>query len=427
MNLLWITYMVFPEAKAKLTGQSDHKISGGWMLGLADTLVQQPEVHLSVASPSPMVSQLTIIKGVKITYYLYPTGKGYLKYNKEYEPFWREIVAQVKPDVVHIHGTEYNFGTTFLNVTPELRQKTVISLQGMPSAIAPYFYSGLSVKDILKNITFRDVVRWDTIYHARKDFERRGKELEIPALQACRHIVGRTNWDRAHSWAINPNAQYHFCNEILREEFYSGNWTYDACTKNTLFVSQAGYALKGLHLVLEAMPLILQANPDVEIRIAGPNILRRDSLNQKLRFSGYAKILRKMIKKYHLEGHVQFLGPLNAEEMKQELLRANLYLCPSTIENSPNSLGEAQMLGVPCVASYVGGVADMIPNDNCGTMYRFDDTAMLAHAVVETLSASATFDNTEMKQIARKRHDRQSNVRAMMDIYKTVAACSRSL
>ena len=91
---------------------------------------------MSVASPSPMVSQLTIIEGVKITYNLYPTGKGYLKYNKEYEPFWREIVAQVKPDVVHIHGTEYNFGITFLNACPELKQKTVISLQGMPSAIA---------------------------------------------------------------------------------------------------------------------------------------------------------------------------------------------------------------------------------------------------------------------------------------------------
>ena len=57
-----------------------------------------------------------------------------------------------------------------------------------------------------------------------------------------------------------------------------------------------------------------------------------------------------------LEDKVSFLGPLNAEQMKAEYLRSNVFLCPSSIENSPNSLGEAQMLGVPCVASYVGGI-----------------------------------------------------------------------
>lgn len=420
MNLLWITYLVFPEANAKLIGQSDHKVSGGWMLGLAEALVQHPEVHLSIASPSPMVDRITAIEGTNITYYIYPKGKGYLKYNCEYEPLWRDIVAKVKPDVVHIHGTEYNFGLTFLTACSEMQDRTAISLQGMPSAIAPYFHSGISLWKIIRNITFRDILRWDTIHHACKDFEHRGEKLEIPALRNCRHIIGRTTWDKAHSWAINPHAQYHFCNEILREEFYSGNWIYDTCEKNTLFISQAGYALKGLHFVLKALPLILQTNPNVVIRIAGPNILRRDSLNRKLRFSGYAKILRKMIKKYHLENHVQFLGPLNAEEMKRELLRANLYLCPSTIENSPNSLGEAQMLGVPCVASYVGGVADMIPNKNCGTMYRFDDVEMLAYSVVDTLVQSATFDNAEMKMTARLRHDPQTNVETMLRIYQSI-------
>lgn len=42
------------------------------------------------------------------------------------------------------------------------------------------------------------------------------------------------------------------------------------------------------------------------------------------------------------------------------MLNANMFLLPSAIENSPNALGEAQMLGVPCVSSRVGGVEDMI-------------------------------------------------------------------
>ena len=51
---------------------------------------------------------------------------------------------------------------------------------------------------------------------------------------------------------------------------------------------------------------------------------------------------------------------------------------PSSIENSPNSLGEAQLLGVPCIASDVGGVTDMIPNKECGIIYRFEEVELLA-------------------------------------------------
>ena len=59
-----------------------------------------------------------------------------------------------------------------------------------------------------------------------------------------------------------------------------------------------------------------------------------------------------------MEDKIEFLGRLSAEGMKQAYLDANVFVMPSTIENSPNSLGEAMLLGVPCVAADVGGVAE---------------------------------------------------------------------
>ena len=37
-----------------------------------------------------------------------------------------------------------------------------------------------------------------------------------------------------------------------------------------------------------------------------------------------------------------------------------MFLLPSSCENSPNSLGEAMLLGMPCVASNAGGIPDML-------------------------------------------------------------------
>lgn len=70
--------------------------------------------------------------------------------------------------------------------------------------------------------------------------------------------------------------------------------------------------------------------------------------------------------------------------MKQEYLNANVFICPSSLENSPNSLGEAQILGTPCLASYVGGIPDMMFG-NEGYLYRFEEIEMLAERFVKFL------------------------------------------
>lgn len=46
-----------------------------------------------------------------------------------------------------------------------------------------------------------------------------------------KHVIGRTDWVRACIEAINPDIQYHFCNEILRDRFYeeAGSWKYENC------------------------------------------------------------------------------------------------------------------------------------------------------------------------------------------------------
>ena len=416
MKILWITNILFPEAEEKLTGKGDFRSSGGWMLASAELLIQHEEVKLYVATVSSLVRKLEVIEGKQITYYVLPYGKGNIKYNKVYESYWRLIKEQVKPDVVHIHGTEYTQGLAYIRACGN--ERVVVSVQGLKSGIAPYYCAGLTLKDIYRNITLRDIIKGG-IYSEQRAFYQSG-ELEKVTLRKVSHIIGRTSWDRAHIWSINPEASYHICNETLRKEFYEGEkWSYDKCIPHTIFLSQGSYPLKGLHQVLKAMPLILRHYPNATIRIAGSDITRNKGLWGVLHFTSYGRIVRRLIKKFSLEGKVTFLGPLNAKQMKDEYLRSNVFICPSSIENSPNSLGEAQILGVPCVASYVGGIPDFM--QGCEhNMYRYEEIEMLAQNVVNIFSNSLIVDNSHIQKLALLRHHRNNNTAQLMTIYRSV-------
>lgn len=413
MNVLWITNILFPEAERMLTGTGELKSSGGWMLGAANALLQNCKIELAVASVSDKVKKLTRIKGKKITYYILPKCKGNEKINMNYCPCWQQVSKELKPDIVHIHGTEYSHGYAYMVACG--CDNIVISIQGLTSAYY-YYYYGMTKKDIYRNMTFRDVLR-GSILKGQKLFKERAVH-EVAMLKMAKHVIGRTSWDKARVWAINPNAKYHFCNETLRAEFYDGaEWKYDKCNKHSIFLSQAGYPIKGLHQVLKAMPLILQHYPDAQIRVAGTDITKSESIVEKVRLAGYGKYIKSLISKYDLKGKVMFTGNLNAEQMKSEYLNANVFVCPSSIENSPNSLGEAQILGTPCIASYVGGVMDMMKG-NERNLYRFEEIEMLAEKVCRLFADGSK--QIDMIETASKRHCQIDNAVQLYHIYQSI-------
>lgn len=415
MKILWIINIVLPEALKLLNKFNDLKSTGGWLLGAANVLGDQPEVKLIIACPSSQVNELRFLQGEKIGYYVFPKGKGNMRENPEYRKYWRRITEDIKPDIVHIHGSEYSHGLEYVKECGP--KNVVVSIQGLTSVYYKYYYAGLSIHNILRNLTLRDIIR-GTIIREKKDFKKRSN-YEIQLLQSVNHVIGRTSWDKAHVWAINPHIQYHFCNETLRHCFYEGEkWKYNNCTPHSIFLSQATYPIKGLHIVLQAMPLILRHYPDAQIHVAGRDItLSTEGIKGRLRLSGYGKILKSLLNKYQLNDKILFLGNLNAEDMKTEYLRANVFVCPSSIENSPNSIGEAQILGTPVVASYVGGVSDMM-KDNEDNLYRFNEVEMLAKKICEVFEKKDK--QIDMTDIANKRHDRYHNLETTIEIYNEI-------
>ena len=416
MNILWITNISFPEASELLKGKGGIVSGGGWMVGGAEALIKQPDVKLTVASVSGDVQQLTRLEGKTITYYLIPVGKGNNRVNHDYEPYWREVRDAVKPDIVHIHGTEFSHGLAYIEACGV--DNLCVSIQGLTSVYYRYYLAGLSRWEIRRSVTPASMYK-GTILKGAKGFKERG-EFEKEILRRTHHVIGRTSWDKAHAWAINPQATYHYGGETLRSDFYTGPiWKYEQCKPHSIFVSQAIYPIKGLHKVLEAMPFILRHYPDAIVRVARVDITRSKSWKELIKLSDYGNIIRKIIRKYCLQDRVSFTGVLDGEGMRREYLQSNVFVCPSSIENSPNSLGEAQILGVPVVASYEGGVMDMMRGDE-EHMYRFEEVEMMAHKIVQLFDREGNIDTAPMRQEALRRHDPERNARELMQVYRDI-------
>ncbi len=417
MRVLWISNGLLPEAAAMLCGRAEIKGTGGWLTALAEAVANTGEVELFVASITPFVSQLVKIQGNNICHFAIPY-KGDSIYKVKYEEAFRSIYNEIKPDVVHIHGTEFPHSLAALKACG--RENTVVSIQGMASVISRYYLANLSNRVIRSNPSIHDLFRYN-LFQQQREMEKRG-QYEQQLIKDAMYVIGRTTWDKAHVWAINPYVEYFHCNELLRREFYDGDcWSYRRCVPHSIFLSQGRYPLKGLHKVLQALPLVRKICPDVSVRIAGPDITFDGAgLKGLLKISTYGRIIKKIIKHNKLESTVSFLGPLNAIKMKEEYLRANVFVCSSSIENSPNSLGEAQVLGVPCVASYVGGIPDFMRGGE-DFLYRYDDVEMMAAKICKAFDMGENAHLPAMQEVARSRHNEEDVVYNVLKIYKEVS------
>ena len=410
MRVLWITNIMLPPICEALNIKVP--VTGGWMYSSLKNLQKFDDLEFAVATVYNGREFVSRLIG-NTTYYLLPIGnKNNQRYLPHLEPLWHRVNQEFKPDIIHIHGTEYTQGLAYIRACGN--KGVVVSIQGLVSVCERYYLAGISPKEIRRSITFRDIIKQDNIFQQQRKFHKR-EIYETEYLQSVNHVIGRTSWDKTHIWAVNPKTQYHFCNETLRDEFYRHEWNYAICEKHSIFISQALYPIKGLHQVLKAMPIIRREYPDVKLYVSGGSVT-----NAKwYRMTGYGQYLKKVIRKLNLADVVHFTGILTEKEMCSRFLKSNVFVCSSSIENSPNSLGEAQLLGVPCIASYIGGVPDMMQNNEL-CMYRFEETEMLAEKVC-TIFSQGSEANVMSRTIAAERHNPTINSNVMHNIYNEIS------
>ncbi len=402
MRVLWVCNRCLPVVAAELNMDAGNK--EGWLAGLSERILEEKNGELTLGVCFPAKKEMEHWKGefaLQAYAFYEDTSKPEL-YDENLEVRMREIVEDFKPDMVHIFGTEFPHTLAMVKAF-DRPDRTLIGIQGICTLLADAYLIGLP-DQIAKRSTLRDMIKSDSILEQQKKFYKRGM-FEQKSLSLTGNVTGRTDLDKAYSQKCNSRVKYFFMNETLRSNFYQGSWSSKNCEKHTIFVSQGDYPIKGLHFMLQALPAVLDEYPDAKIYVAGNCITGDEGLRKKIKIASYGKYLKELMEQAGIQDKVVFLGNLNAEEMKEQFLKCNVFVSCSTMENSPNSVGEAMLLGVPVVASKVGGVTSILTDMEEGILYEATNIKELSHAVLKIFDAYEYEDPSKMRPMRVKEED----------------------
>ena len=400
MKVLWITNVELPDAA---NSRGNNVVVGGWMHQTLNYIKNSIELYVA-ACVSEKYDWIEI------------NSVNYCGFTPEIDEIdFERIIESIDPDCIHIWGSEYNHSYYVTEAARNLSkiECTVLSIQGLVSVYAEHYYDGLP-PELIHRRTLKEFFGRRNIAQEKKMMELQG-QTEISTFQMLENCIGRTDWDYACAKQMNPQIEYHFCGEILRESFYVNRWKYEECDKEVIFFSQAHYPIKGLHIMLRALPIIKEYYPAVVLRIVGNNPQKKAIFKR----SSYEKYICNLIHDNDLSNSIEWLGQLSENEMMLNYKKANVFVCSSSIENSSNSIGEAMLVGTPIVASDVGGIKSFMEHEKEGMLYHSTAVYMLADNVIRIFNSRslAIQLGNNAHERAKKYHCIEDNLQRLIKIY----------
>lgn len=394
---------------------------GGWISSLECELKKNPSIELGVC----FYCNKTDKKAINGTTY-YPVqrpsknifysikqiftnkSKASIEHEMLAVPSLLQIVNDFKPDIIQVFGSENIYGILVNHTDVPI----VLHIQGLLSACYNTFLPpGVSWHDYL----FADWNPKHIISRFSNKFAwSRNVLSEQRMFKRIKYVIGRTEWDKNVSAVLGSaaNFTYYHCDEILRDAFYV-----DAERKpveKIIFVTTiSAFLYKGYDIVLKTA-----------------NILKNMmGLDFEWRVYGYVDtILAEKKSCLSPENvNVRLMGLASAEQLQDALLSATAYIHTSYIENSSNAIGEAQMVGCPCIACNVGGINTLIENNESGYLIPSNDIYQLAYKMFYLANNPEEREKLGRsgKSVAWKRHDKASIRNRVLEIYRDVLDCEK--
>ncbi len=124
---------------------------------------------------------------------------------------------------------------------------------------------------------------------------------------------------------------------------------------------------KGHHILIRAMERLERGGRIVRLRLVGDGPERQS--------------LEREVRKLELSDRVIFEGAVNQDKIRGLYASADAFVLPSFAEGVPGVLMEAMAMEIPCVATYVGGVPELIRPEVEGILVPASDARALAEAI----------------------------------------------
>lgn len=422
MRVLWIVHDVLPEFTPFVSG--DYTLGGSWIDPLFHSLAESENIELGIVSP--VVNGAYLKKYIDgISYFSIPivAGGSTGRMSLNTVEYYIRVINAFGPDIIHIHGVEKNFGL----LTKYINRKTpvVCSIQGIINS----YYDCLKLSAVsFDKLRFKSIKTLLGLGRGIRTTAGKWKKysvIEKEIIGINKYFIGRTEWDRSQLSAMNPNALYFHGEELLRAEFYSKKWALDECEKHSIFMSSGAYSIKGLHLMIQAMSMLVDKYPNSKLYVP----LFHDSKSKWKRLcvgNEYNNYISHLIHVHRLESNISFLPRLTAGDMADRYSKSHVFVLASYVENSPNSLGEAMQVGTPCAVSYCGGVGSIVDNESA-LIFPVGDSRMLAFQIDRIFQSDALACELShrSRRIADRRHDVKKTTESYRDIYENIISMHR--
>ena len=369
-------------------------------------------VFLSNSSFKDVINDVTFY-GIKsnspqgINKWLY-YKKGYKKlHHLDYYNEIEEVIKDFNPSLVHLWGVENRLAS----VCHYKGMPVIAHLQGILSlSIYIYYPYGMNPHTFrFDRFSKREWILNNGFIFGEDEMRVRAA-IEKKHLKVVPAVMGRTEWDKDVAFFNNPDVRYFHVDEVLREPFYkSKSWSKVRGKKFIIYSTISDTIYKGLDVILKSAAILKEYSYfDFEWRVAGiaPN-------------SEFVRWFERIVKLKPNDTNIVLLGRQSPEQLINGLLESDIYVHPSYIDNSPNSLCEAQYLGVPCCATNVGGVSSLIKDKHSGRLFPANAPYDMAFAIKDCYDNESTWrtyaENGQAE--AKIRHNPQRVIEQLLFAY----------
>lgn len=372
---------MFVGALAKRKGMK--MSSGQWLNVELDNSYQKKELELVVCTSGDSYEELT---DENIKYIVVPHGAiSTYKCNDENIKYWSNLLEREKFDVILVWGTEYLIGQCVLMANNH-RIKSCIYIQGVMSSIAENYRGGISNSTIRSFSTVIERIRHTTIFDMERLMSLKAAQEECSVTLADGVIV-ENHWAAERYLSVKSDLRLLWNRLPINSTFSKYSWSENGYKEHSIITTAAGYPLKGLHFLLEALSYVKVSYPDVKLIVPGADIVNTKGIVSKLKQSGYGKYLSKMIIHYNLGDNISFVGILPPNEYAEIMSKSEIFISASSTENHCSALREAMTVGVPCISSRVGGVPTYAKHEENALLYTYNQPIELAECIIQLFSS----------------------------------------
>jgi glycosyltransferase involved in cell wall biosynthesis len=391
-------------------------VRGGWLDSYIEIVATDPAIELTVAYPDQAGRAAVEIDGV--TYTGLPTwerpsrfGRVISRWSHNVAPTrvlaaTERLIREVGPDLIHLHGAEFCYGMA----TGGSGVPTLLSIQGSPTAIHRLYLRGVD-RYFVRSLSLGSFLKGRGAVHDHVRMKAQAANESV-IMASVGHVAGRTEWDSRLASVMAPQAVYHLCDEPMRSAFHETSWHRDTAQPGRVVCTSGDYALKGVGTLLRAIGILRRIVPEVSLVLVG--VSGEESRRATTRH----------IRALGIEDSVTLPGEVGAQTLAMTLAEASVYVNPSHIENASNALCEAQLMGVPCVASSAGGLVTLADHGSAALLFQDGDAEALAGALLTLMrdpdAAAALGQRGRARAIAR--HDRDRIRAQILSIYDEMLA-----